>query len=269
MPSLTRTSSRRQAPDAGSSFSVAVLDEDPSQAASLVRCVQRAGNRCRAFHRRADLMQAMRSETFDLLILSFDDPDGGFAALTAHLRQRAAFPIPILALGAGAGELDLVAAVYRGADAYLPKPPSGPELAARASALMRRCYPMAHREVRDFGAYRFDMPRRTAFVDGEPVDLRGHEFDFAACLFANLGRPISHRYLTEAVFGPGCQIDNQTFRTIISRVRRKLGLQSDGPYQLRAVHSRGYRLHRSAEPLSAVARPPGRAAGRSAARSPT
>ena len=250
MPSTPRPSFLWQVPD-NLNFTVAVVDADPTHAAKLVRWVQRSGHRCHAFPSRAGLSQALRRDTFDLLILNCDDPGGGFAALTQHLRQRAAFAIPILAMGAGASELDILDAVDRGADAYLPKSLNAPEVVARTRALLQHCYPMAHRAVRDIGEYRFDMPSRSAFIDGEPVDLRGHEFDFAACLFSNLGRTFSHQYLTRVALGDDGQLDNQTFRTIISRLRRKLRLQGAGAYQLRAVHTLGYRLaHTGADAVS-------------------
>ena len=189
------------------------------------------------------MLNQLRRESFDMLIIDWQVPDLSGADVLRWAREKLPAVLPVLFMTSRSGEDDIVAGLAAGADDYMIKPIRRGELVARVQALLRRAYPTQNTiEQIQFSHYIFE-PRTGRLLDhGEPVELTQKEFDLALLLFRNLGRPLSRAYILEAVWSRDVEIPSRTMDTHVSRVRTKLKLRPENGFRLAPVYSYGYRL---------------------------
>ena len=184
----------------------------------------------------------------DLIILDWMLP--GLDGLEVCRRIRATSITPILMLTARAQELDRVLGLEVGADDYLTKPFSMPELLARTRALLRRVEfmqrsvpsPITSSEQNErirLGELQRDLAGRTVEVAGEPVDLTPKEFELLALLAEQPGRAYSRQYLLQRVWGDEYIGFDRTVDTHVVRLRKKLGPVGE---RVATVWGVGYKL---------------------------
>ena len=153
---------------------------------------------------------------------------------------------PVIMLTARREGDDVVRGLKLGADDYLTKPFSPKELAARMEAVLRRSredtYRQAARELTVDDLY-LDLEAHEARKGGSPVQLTRLEFRVLSLLAMNAGRVIPHGRLIEHAWGHDGG-DRAMLKTHISHLRKKLGLQADGPGSIKAVTGVGYCLVR-------------------------
>ncbi|HEY9191888.1 MAG TPA: response regulator [Methyloversatilis sp.] len=152
---------------------------------------------------------------------------------------------PILVLSARQGELDKVAALDAGADDFLSKPFSVPELLARIRALLRRADRSAgtsEAAVFRFGDVDVDLARHEVKRLGEPVRLTALEFRLLAILVANAGKVLTHRHLLREVWGPEHVDDSHYLRIYVGHLRQKLERDPALPAHLLTEIGVGYRF---------------------------
>ena len=151
-------------------------------------------------------------------------------------------------LTARAEEVDRVLGLEVGADDYLTKPFSMPELLARARALLRRVSLMsernagageAPRDVLEIGELRLDVAGRAVAVAGAPVELTPKEFDLLHVLAKQPGRAYSREFLLQHIWGIEYDGFDRTVDTHVTRLRRKLGHMGE---RVVTVWSIGYKL---------------------------
>jgi len=156
----------------------------------------------------------------------------------AFLRRLRADPrlasLPVLMLTARASEVDRVGGLEAGADDYLVKPFSAPELAARLRALLRRVPGRRRSAVGDLVV---DHEAARVERDGVHVDLTRREFELIAFLAAHPGRVFARGELLDRVWGEDFVGTERTVDQHVAQLRRRLG---DG--RIETVRGRGYRL---------------------------
>ena len=145
---------------------------------------------------------------------------------------------PVLFSTARDAEVDRVLGLELGGDDYLTKPFSPRELAARVSALVRRSRVREASTVLRRGSWELDATRRTAHVDGRPVDLTTTEFDLLAQLMRSPGQVFTRTQLLAEVWGVADYSGTRTVDTHIAQVRAKMG----APDRIRTVRGVGYAL---------------------------
>ena len=210
---------------------IAIVEDDPFQRQFLTMLVESGGHRAASFSQGRDFINALDTETFDLLLLDWMLPEMSGDQILAVLRQRNGLELPVI----------VVTALRQGADDYIVKPPKSLELLARMEALTRRAR-NARVGVLRAGPYEIDRDRRTVTYQGAPIDLTQKEFDLAVYLFQNSGKLLSRVKLLEQVWGISSEVDTRTVDTHVSRVRRKLKLDSAAGWKLLPVYGFGYRL---------------------------
>jgi len=176
----------------------------------------------------------------DVVILDLGLPDIDGLEVCRHIRLRT--PIPIIVLSADGAEDRKVAALDMGADDYLTKPFSMPELLARVRVAMRHrraLGSLVDDELLQVGLLRIDLSSREAMVVDQPLDLTPKEFALLTLLARNAGRVLTHRSILDQVWGPGQALD--TLRTHVSQLRRKLAELPGSPVLMTAPGV-GYRL---------------------------
>ena len=227
---------------------IALLEDDPEQAAIVTLWLTEAGHSCRAFARGRDFTNELARESYDLCLVDWQVPDLSGLEVLRWIRQRITNPLPVLFVTARDQEADIVEALTAGADDYLVKPLRRLEFLARIGVLARRhqaALPQADSFVAE--PFNFDLKTRKLTHADQPIAMTPKDFDVALFLFRNAERLLSRGHLFEAVWGKTVALDTRTVDTHISRVRRKLGLKGSvaeggSGWRLISVYQHGYRL---------------------------
>ena len=150
--------------------------------------------------------------------------------------------IPVIFLSAY-GREDLIAnAFYAGASDYVVKPFSPTELVARIRATLRRRAAAEPSEPYVWGDLVIDYSERSVTLSGRPISLTATEYRLLAELSANSGRVLTYMQLLERVWGTRKQDDVRPMRTIVSKIRRKLGDSAEEPTYIFTDPRVGYRM---------------------------
>jgi DNA-binding response OmpR family regulator len=221
---------------------IAVLDQESDQRQLINEAIAGLGHACHSYSEGGQLLQSLRRQTFDLIILERCLPDICGLEVVRIARSELKSRVPVLVVTSRCGETDVVEGLNAGADDVMAKPVRAHELEARVTALLRRSYPALHEPELVFGPYHFYPPSRTLKVRGQPVALKNREYELALFLFQNLGRLLSREYLHEAVWGVGVEALSRSLDTHVSRLRTKLGLRPASGFLLLAIYGLGYRL---------------------------
>ena len=149
-------------------------------------------------------------------------------------------------LTARSEDTDKIIGFECGADDYITKPFNILELKARVRALLRRSGAAGQRQAGKgaltVGHIRLDPNERSAWKDGEPVDLTAKEFDLMELLMRNPGRVYSRENLLNVVWGYEYIGDYRTVDVHIRRLREKLELDPANPEYIRTKWGVGYYL---------------------------
>jgi two-component system KDP operon response regulator KdpE len=158
--------------------------------------------------------------------------------------------VPIIVLSADGAEDRKVRALDEGADDYVTKPFSMPELLARIRAALRHRRPAdtpVDEAVLEVGDVRIDVSHHTVSVGGQTIELTPKEFAFLALLARWPGRVLTHRAILQEVWGPQYGDETQYLRVYASQLRKKLGDDAANP-RLVTEPGVGYRLVDTSEP---------------------
>ena len=149
--------------------------------------------------------------------------------------------IPIIMLTARGEETDRVRGLAVGADDYVPKPFSYPELIARIRAVLRRTRPSLIAERLNYGGIEMDLAQHRVVREGQPVRLGPTEFRLLRHFLEHPGRVFSRDQIIDAVWGRDAYVDERTVDVHIRRLRK--ALNRDGDHDpIRTVRSAGYAL---------------------------
>ena len=173
---------------------IAILALDDACAAHVARPLEQAGFDCDVFHEETSLRRELRAETFELLIIDSSAPAASASELRAAARHRRA-QLAVIRVLADPQRHAILDALEEGAHDCIVEPVRSAELAARASALLRRhgSARMGIGALETHGGFAFDPTLRAVRVDSAQVRLTTKEFQLARLLFRNLSRPVSAR----------------------------------------------------------------------------
>ncbi len=192
----------------------------------------------------ADGQQAVQlaaDEQPDLILLDIKMP--GMNGYEACRRIREFSTVPIIMITAMAEEADKVLGLDLGADDYITKPFSVPELLARVRAALRRvefAEGLPSDMQYEAGDLRVDFGKRRVFVRGQEVELTPTEYRLLCELVKQPGRILVPAYLTERVWGPGYDEGEKLIRQAIHRLRRKIEVDPQRPEYIRTRPGLGY-----------------------------
>ncbi|MDB5802709.1 MAG: hypothetical protein JWN73_31 [Betaproteobacteria bacterium] len=226
---------------------IALLEDDPDQAAILNAWLTEAGYRCRVFTTGHDYLREIARESYDLHILDWNVPDVSGEEALKILRERVVDPVPVMFVTARDSEEDVVHILTLGADDYLAKPLRRAETLARVAALTRRGRPRETPEgTLVCPPFTFRLATRGIEHNGELLDMTPKDFELALYMFRNAGKLLSRAHILESVWGKTATLDTRTVDTHISRIRRKLDLNGEETgWRLVSVYLQGYRLEKS------------------------
>jgi two-component system phosphate regulon response regulator PhoB len=178
----------------------------------------------------------------DLVILDWMLPGLSGIELCRLLRARPETKaLPIIMLTARGEESERIRGLMTGADDYIVKPFSVPELIARVSALLRRSSPERVANVLTFGEIEIDRERKRVSRAGQSIELGPTEYRLLEFLMERPGRVFSREQLLDGVWGSDIYIDERTIDVHVGRLRKALnhGYASD---PIRTVRGSGYAL---------------------------
>lgn len=215
-----------------------VVEDEPAVRMGLRLSLSRAGHQVLEASTATEAWEQLPQA--DLVVLDWMLPDEPGVRLLERLRRDGRYEnLPVLMLTARAGEGDRVEGLTRGADDYLTKPFSTPELLARIQALLRRSGKSGRIER---GGLALDLERHQASLDGQPLDLTRREFDLLAFLARHPGRVYSREELLERVWGPEFMGTARTVDQHVAQLREKLQEDPKLPRFLETLRGVGYRF---------------------------
>ncbi|WP_313625986.1 response regulator transcription factor [Achromobacter sp.] len=222
---------------------IASLEDDLDQARRIQQVLTTAGYACTSYHQGRDLLAALRTEAFDLVLLDWHLPDIDGDDVVRWLRTNIGARIPVIFLTNRSSEDDLVEGLRAGADDYIVKPMRPLELLARVAALLRRSQLAEPAdEAFEVARYRVDPASRAIQLDGVPIALAPKEFELALLFFRNLNRLMSRDVLAECVWNREIPATSRTLDTHLSNIRQKLQLRPQHGVRLTSSYALGYRL---------------------------
>jgi len=186
-------------------------------------------------------LEEIRAEKYDLVLLDVNMPGmGGVEACRAIRRDSEA---AIIMLTVRNTEEDKVEALDAGADDYVTKPFSTPELLARIRAALRRAPSSDSPPPRIIlGKAEIDFESRQVRRPGRTLRLTPKEFDLLRYLATRPNKAVTHRELLQAVWGPDYGEELEYLRVFINQLRKKIEPDPSNPRYLRTEPWVGYRL---------------------------
>jgi DNA-binding response OmpR family regulator len=216
---------------------ILVVDDEPNIADLVELYLRRDGFRVVKAAAGEDVVAAVGTHRPRLVVLDVGLPDIDGLEVCRRLRQTSA--IPVIFLTARDTEIDRVLGLELGADDYVTKPFSPPELVARVKAVLRRADGAATTaEVVQVGGVTIDLGRREVRVGEEPVAFTTKEFDLLTFLAERPGLALSRQQILDGVWGYDWFGDARTVDVHIAQVRKKVAIA----VRIDTVRGVGYRL---------------------------
>jgi two-component system, OmpR family, KDP operon response regulator KdpE len=179
----------------------------------------------------------------DLMLLDLGLPDLDGFEIVRRLREWST--MPIIVLTARGREGDKVRALDLGADDYVTKPFSMPELLARIRAALRRRLQLEEGQeasVIEVGQLRVDLARRRVTVGGAVVQFTPIEYRLLTTLARQAGRVLTHESLLREVWGPSYTAQHHYLRVYMAQLRHKIEADPARPRLLLTESGVGYRM---------------------------
>jgi two-component system KDP operon response regulator KdpE len=169
-----------------------------------------------------DALEIAPREMASLVLLDMNMP--GIGGLETCRALRAGSDIPVIILSVRNTEKDKVAALDAGADDYVTKPFSIEELLARIRAALRRSASSPEGGPHSFVTQDLEIDFNTRRVHARGVDVRltPKEFELLRYLVSHEGKPVTHRELLQAIWGPDYGDEPEYLRVFINQVRKKI-----------------------------------------------
>ena len=182
--------------------------------------------------------QQMGSNSFDLMILDVNLPDGNGLELLAEIRRTLA--LPVIVLTANDLETDIVTGFKLGADDYITKPFSLMVLRARVNVQLRKGRQQLPDTVK-MGRFSFSFGKMEFFRDGKLVELSKTEQKLLRVLVENRGNTISRPALVDRIWTNGAEyVDENALSVTMKRLRDKLEDIPSAPQYIKTVYGIGY-----------------------------
>ena len=183
----------------------------------------------------------------ELMILDINLPDGDGFSLFRALRAKA--DVPALFLSARDADADRLFWLGLGADDYLTKPFSVDELLARLRVTQRRLALIKADTAQETpiftnGALKIDYAAGCAYLDGAELHLTPIEYKLLCLLSKNVGKVLTHTYITQQIWGSSWENDIASLRVFMATLRKKLENGKDGQQYIQTHIGIGYRMLR-------------------------
>ncbi len=220
---------------------VLVVEDEPDIRSILRTLLRTAGYRVIETETAARAIVEARSHKPDLLLVDLGLPDADGLKVIRSVREWS--PVPIVVLSARTMEAQKIEALDAGADDYVTKPFSAPELLARVRAALRRNVRSADQlPAIQIGDIAIDLTRRQASAPAGEVHFTPLEYRVLESLARQTGMIVTQRQLISEAWGPDKLGDTRSLRVCIKNLRQKLEPDPSRPQYLLTEAGVGYRL---------------------------
>lgn len=180
----------------------------------------------------------------DIILLDLGLPDIDGVEVIHRIRSWS--NVPILVISARSEDADKINALDAGADDYLTKPFSVEELLARLRVTQRRLALIQastpQKAVYENGQLRIDYASGCAFLAGEELHLTPIEYKLLCLLAQNTGKVLTHKYITQSVWGSSWENDVVSLRVFMATLRKKLESAPGSTQYIQTHIGIGYRM---------------------------
>ena len=221
---------------------ILVVDDEPQIRRVMRTTLVARGYMVSTARNGEEALEKVREERFDLVLLDINMP--GIGGMEACRIIRSQSDIPIVILSIRNAEKEKVEALDAGADDYVTKPFSMPELLARIRAALRRAPLLSSGtpDLLNLGQTVINFVARRVTVNGTEVRLTPKEFDLLRYLASNPDVAIPHAKLLQAVWGPDYGEEVEYLRVFINQLRKKIEPDPSHPAYLLTEPWVGYRF---------------------------
>jgi two-component system, OmpR family, KDP operon response regulator KdpE len=223
-----------------SAANILVVDDEPQIRRVLRSTLSTQGYVITEARTGEEALESLRKERPDLVLLDMNMPGMGGIETCREIRRSS--DAPIIMLTVRNAERDKVAALDAGADDYVVKPFGIEELLARIRAALRRYAPGDALPPFVSKDLKIDFEARQVAVGDRDVHLTPKEYDVLKHLVANQGKPLTHRRLLQAVWGPDYGEETESLRVVINQLRKKLEADPARPKYILTEPWVGYRF---------------------------
>ena len=189
-------------------------------------------------------LEMIRTSRYDLVLLDMNMP-GPSGLETCRAIRELRLDLAIIVLTIRGAEKDKVEALDAGADDYITKPYSTPELLARIRAALRRT-PLASEATLNrlsLDSVEIDFEAHQVSVSGHHAHLTAKELDLLGYFVAHPNKVLTHRELLQSVWGPDYGDEHEYLRVFLNRLRKKIEPDPSKPKYLLTEPWVGYRFH--------------------------
>ena len=179
----------------------------------------------------------------DVILLDLGLPDMDGVEIIRKVRSWS--NVPIIVISARSEDSDKIGALDRGADDYLTKPFSVEELLARLRVTQRRLAMLGAEHADTVfvnGSLRIDYAAGCAYLDGNELHLTPIEYKLLCLLAQNVGKVLTHTYITQRIWGNSWENDIASLRVFMATLRKKLESAPDSPQYIQTHIGVGYRM---------------------------
>lgn len=233
-------------------YMILVVEDDPSVKSLITTTLQMHEYRyITASGGNAAIMQTT-SHRPDIILLDLGLPDMDGVDVIKKVRTWS--NVPIIVISARSEDTDKIDALDAGADDYLTKPFSVEELLARLRVTQRRLAIMQNENKTDEsvftnGMLRIDYAAGCAYMNGDELHLTPIEYKLLCLLAHNIGKVLTHTYITQKIWGNSTESDIASLRVFMATLRKKLEANPNSPQYIQTHIGVGYRMMKVEEPL--------------------
>jgi len=220
---------------------ILLVEDEDSISEPFSRALAREGFEPIVARTAADALRLAEQREPQLVLLDLMLPDGDGRDVARELRRRSG--VPIIMLTARGTETDRIVGLELGADDYVVKPFSGPEVIARIRAVLRRTGRDGDNPVRrQFGDLDLDPEARRVRIGDRELELSRKEFDLLVVLADAAGRVLTRDHLMTSVWDENWFGSTKTLDVHVGTLRRKLGDDPAEPRYIHTVRGVGFRF---------------------------
>ncbi len=220
---------------------ILIVDDDEDLSFIICEMLENYGYSASSAKNSEEAFEKLSEETFHLILLDINLPEGTGFELCRELRKVSR--VPVIFASARTSETDRITGFDIGGDDYLPKPYSMQELLARVHALIRRAYGFSEEErTMTFGGVSVNITSRTVTKNGEQVSLSLREFDLLSYLCEHKNTALPKDKIISDVWGAFSLVEPSTLTVHIRWLREKIENNPAKPDYIKTVYKVGYML---------------------------
>ncbi|MBJ9985110.1 response regulator transcription factor [Acinetobacter sp. S40] len=221
---------------------IVVIDDEPQIRKFLDIALRAQGYKTVLCENGMKGLEVLMSQGAELVILDLGLPDLDGREVLLELRTWS--NVPVIVLSVRSDEQEKVALLDAGANDYMTKPFSVPELMARIRVILRSQARSSTKDCIDFddGNLKVDLAQHQVFMQGNLINLSRKEFQLLALLLKHQGQLITQPQLLKELWGPTHQEDTHYLRILVAKLRSKLNDDALQPRYIETVAGVGLRF---------------------------